>query len=51
MQQRDQASVLAQVGLLDIKNLPVVGAEGARKVLEEGYVESNRLIPEWDIGN
>jgi len=47
--QRDQASVLAQVGLLDIKNLPVVGAEGARKVLEEGSVESNKLIPEWDL--
>jgi len=39
------------VGLLDIKNLPVVGVEGARKVLEEGSVESNRLIPEWDLGD
>jgi carboxymethylenebutenolidase len=29
----DQASVLVQVGLLDPTGLPVVGAEGARKVL------------------
>ena len=29
----DQASVLVQIGLLDPKGLPVVGAEGARKVL------------------
>jgi len=29
----DQASVLVQIGLLDPKGLPVVGAEGARKIL------------------
>lgn len=29
----DQASVLVQIGLLDPKGLPVVGAENARKVL------------------
>ncbi len=29
----DQAAVLAQIGLLDPKGLPVVGAESARKVL------------------
>jgi carboxymethylenebutenolidase len=29
----DQASVLVQLGLIDPKGLPVVGAEGARKVL------------------
>ena len=29
----DQASVLVQVGLLDPKDLPVSGAESARKVL------------------
>lgn len=29
----DQASVLVQIGLLDPKNLPVVGAENARKLL------------------
>ncbi len=30
----DQASVLVQIGLLDPAGLPVVGAEGARKVLD-----------------
>ena len=30
----DQASVLAQIGLLDITRLPVAGALGARKVLD-----------------
>ena len=30
----DQASVLVQIGLLDPRGLPVVGAEGARKVLD-----------------
>ena len=29
----DQASVLVQIGLLDPANLPVVGAENARKIL------------------
>ena len=29
----DQASVLVQIGLLDPKGLPVVGAESARKIL------------------
>ena len=55
----DQASVLVQVGLLDpqlvpesmkkqgVKRLPVVGAEGAEKVVDEESVESNELIPEW----
>jgi carboxymethylenebutenolidase len=30
----DQASVLVQVGLLDPKNLPVCGSEGARRLLD-----------------
>ena len=30
----DQASVLVQIGLLDPKGLPVVGAEGARRTLD-----------------
>ena len=30
----DQASVLAQIGLIDPKGLPVGGAEGARKILD-----------------
>lgn len=57
----DQASVLVQVGLLDarlgavglgqngLNQLPIVGAEGARKVLEgaEGGVAYNGLIADW----
>lgn len=51
----DQASVLVQVGLLNpnlvassyATKLPVVGAEGARKVLDEESVRSNGLIPDW----
>jgi carboxymethylenebutenolidase len=30
----DQATVLVQLGLLDPKGLPVVGAESARRVLD-----------------
>lgn len=44
---RDQATVLVQIGLLDPNGLPVVGAEGARKVVDEDFVKSNRLIPGW----
>ncbi|KAF2230871.1 dienelactone hydrolase-like protein [Viridothelium virens] len=55
----DQASVLVQVGLLNpelvpeamkkqgVERLPVVGVEGAEKVVDEESVESNELIPEW----
>ncbi|KAI9753722.1 MAG: hypothetical protein M1835_000969 [Candelina submexicana] len=43
----DQASVLVQVGLLDKGNLPVVGSEGARAVVDEESVEFNGLIPDW----
>ena len=39
----DQASVLVQLGLLDSENLPVVGAESARKVLDPA-VPANFLI-------
>ena len=39
----DQASVLVQLGLLERGNLPVVGVESARKVLDPG-IQSNRLI-------
>jgi carboxymethylenebutenolidase len=39
----DQASVLAQVGLLDAQKLPVWGAEVARKVLDQNQ-PSNGLI-------
>lgn len=44
----DQASVLAQVGLIDASNLPVAGAETARKVLQPGSVPSNELIAKAD---
>ena len=40
----DQASVLAQIGLLDAGRLPVTGAEASRKVLEPARESSNRLI-------
>lgn len=52
----DQASVLVQIGLLDPKNvpgskgkqhLPVVGREGARKVLDKHSAQSNHLISGW----
>ena len=55
----DQASVLVQIGLLDpklvpqsmkdqgMKRLPVVGAESARKVLDESSEPSNELLSSW----
>lgn len=43
----DQASVLVQVGLLERGELPVVGREGARGLVDEGSVEFNGLIPDW----
>jgi carboxymethylenebutenolidase len=39
----DQASVLVQLGLLDPSNLPVVGIEAAKKILDFG-LPSNALI-------
>ena len=39
----DQASVLAQVGLLDAAHLPVVGSEQARKALDPTF-PANHLI-------
>lgn len=42
----DQASVLAQIGLLDGKSLPIVGADCAKKLLDPS-MPSNRLIPDW----
>ena len=40
----DQASVLAQVGLIGADRLPVTGAEASRKVLDPACEPSNRLI-------
>lgn len=42
----DQASVLKQLGLLDGLDLPVAGAESARKVLDES-LPANELMPSW----
>ena len=43
----DQASVLVQVGLLNPKGLPVVGAAGTKKVIDETSSASNQLIKDW----
>lgn len=56
----DQAGVLVQIGLLDpdivpgkagrekiAERLPIVGAEGARKVVNKNAEPSNELIPDW----
>jgi carboxymethylenebutenolidase len=40
----DQASVLAQIGLIDASQLPVTGVEASRKVLDPAGEKSNRLI-------
>ena len=39
----DQASVLAQLGLIDTSHLPVVGGESAKKLADPG-LPSNKLI-------
>jgi carboxymethylenebutenolidase len=40
----DQASVLAQIGLIDANKLPVTGAEASRKVVDPAREPSNKLI-------
>lgn len=40
----DQASVLAQAGLIDKDKLPVTGAESSRKVVDPSHELSNGLI-------
>jgi len=40
----DQASVLAQVGLIDAEILPATGIEASRKVVDPAKEPSNRLI-------
>jgi carboxymethylenebutenolidase len=42
----DQASVLAQVGLIDKNSLPVAGAESGKKLLDETQ-PSNTLMKRW----
>ncbi|WP_323843981.1 ester cyclase [Microbulbifer magnicolonia] len=40
----DQASVLAQIGLLDKEQLPITGSEASRKVVDPASQPSNGLI-------
>ena len=40
----DQASVLAQIGLLDVEKLPATGIAASRKVIDPAQEPSNRLI-------
>jgi carboxymethylenebutenolidase len=42
----DQASVLAQIGLIDPAGLPIAGAEQARKLLDKS-LPSNSLMGNW----
>jgi carboxymethylenebutenolidase len=42
----DQASVLAQIGLIDKSSLPVAGAEQGKKLLDEKQ-PSNTLMKRW----
>jgi carboxymethylenebutenolidase len=42
----DQASVLAQIGLIDVKSLPVAGIETAKKLVDETR-PSNALMARW----
>jgi carboxymethylenebutenolidase len=44
----DQASVLAQIGLIDTSRLPVVGVETARK-LADPSLPSNTLIATAEV--
>jgi len=43
----DQASVLAQIGLIDSASLPVAGVESARKVLDP-TLPANALMRRGD---
>jgi carboxymethylenebutenolidase len=43
----DQASALAQIGLLDAEKLPVVGAEAARKLLDPRLPVNQLLAREF----
>jgi len=43
----DQASVLAQIGLLDTKGLPVAGHDQAKKMLDAASLPSNTLMARW----
>jgi carboxymethylenebutenolidase len=48
----DQASVLVQAGLLNPENLPIAGAEIARKVLDRHLPSNALMFAEWtESGN
>ena len=42
----DQASVLAQIGVIDAKGLPVAGSATAQKMIHE-TLPSNEIMPNW----
>jgi carboxymethylenebutenolidase len=42
----DQASILAQLGLIDPKGLPIAGVEEARKMLDQS-LPANELMKSW----
>ena len=44
----DQASVLAQIGMIDAEKLPATGIEASRKVVDPAQEPSNRLIKRVD---
>jgi carboxymethylenebutenolidase len=43
----DQATVLAQIGLLDTKGLPVAGHDASKKMIDAASVPSNTLMARW----
>ncbi len=43
----DQASVLAQIGLLDTSDLPAAGRDAARKMMDPASLPSNGLMARW----
>lgn len=45
----DHASFLRQLGVLDARGLPIVGAAGAQKLVDE-ELPANELMPQWKPG-
>ncbi|MGB0636212.1 MAG: carboxymethylenebutenolidase [Gammaproteobacteria bacterium] len=43
----DQASVLAQVGAIDPKDLPIVGSQAAEKLMDEGLPSNELMGSAW----
>ncbi len=44
----DQASVLVQIGALDPKGLPIVGADAARKVVDRTLPSNTLMQDKWE---